>query len=102
MSSNDNGEAAAAFYDKRRKWLDFVCGHPEVKHATFRVGYWLARRMNSDNQSTWWSVKRIAKTLGVDRKTVMDATAELERLNLLLVVRRLGKGNTYYLKLPFE
>lgn len=102
LNQNDNGEAAAAFYDKRRKWMDFICEMDRVSHATFRVGYWLARKMNGEDQCCWWSVGQIAKQVGVSTKTVTEATAELEALGLMLVVRKKGRGNTYFIRLPFE
>lgn len=118
LKRNDNGEAAAAFYDKRRKWLDWMNEHEEISHAAFRVGYFLARRMNGDNQCCWFSVPEIAKRLGsgavrddaghiakikhVSTRTVSDAIRELERAGALIVVRRKGKGSTYYLRSIFD
>jgi DNA-binding MarR family transcriptional regulator len=102
LKRNDNGEAAAAFYDKRRKWRELLVEHPDVGHATFRVGYWLSMKMNGEDQCTWWSVKRIAEHLRVSTRTVSDATAELERLGLMLVVRESGKRNTYFIRSPLD
>lgn len=98
---DDNGDAAA-FYDKRMRWIDYVCEHHDVKHATFRVGYWMARRMNANDQAMWWPVQRIAKHLGVDRKTVLSAISELEGLRLMLVVRTMGRTSRYFIRLPNE
>jgi hypothetical protein len=98
MTKNDNGESALAFYDDRRKWLDDLAENHDVGHAAFRVGFWLAKRMNGEDQCTWWSVDRIAKQLGISTRTVSDATTELETLGLMLVVREKGKKNHYHLR----
>ncbi|RWO34767.1 MAG: helix-turn-helix domain-containing protein [Mesorhizobium sp.] len=98
--NGDDGGSTADFYDMRRQWIDYICEHRDVKHATFRIGYWMARRMNANDQAMWWTVKRMAKHLGVDRKTIMSAIAELDRLNLMVVHRTLGKQNRYSIRLP--
>lgn len=100
--NDDDIETAAAFYDKRMRWIDHVCEHHDVKHATFRIGYWMARRMNAKDQAMWWPVQRIARHLDVDRKTVLGAISELEGLNLLIVVRTLGRPSRYFIRLPYE
>lgn len=102
LKRNDNGDAAAAFYDKRRKWMDLICEHPEVSDSCFRVGYWLARRMNGDDQCTWWPIKKIAKQTRCSQRTIHAATGNLERLGLMIVVRDPGLGNSYSIRLPFE
>ena len=102
MLRNDaHGEAAAAFYDKRRMWLDLICEDRRLGHAAFRVGYWLAKKMNGKDQCCWYSVPLIAKQLGVSTKTVSAATTELETLGLMIVIRKAGRGNTYFIRLPF-
>lgn len=59
MLKNDNGQAAADFYDRRRKWAEYLSTHPNISDRAFRVGYWLSRRMNGDDQCCWYSVARI-------------------------------------------
>lgn len=101
MIRNDTqGEASAAFYDKRRQWIDLVCEDHRVGHATFRVGHWLAKKMNGKDQCCWYSVAVIAKLLGVSTKTVTQATTELETLGLMIIIRQKGKGNTYHIRSP--
>ena len=95
---NDSGEAAAEFYDNRRKWAERVSENHDVSHAAFRIGYWLAMRMNGDDQCCWYSVGEIAKRIGCSTKTVTEATANLERLGFMIVIRRPGKGSTYHLR----
>ena len=98
---NDKGEAAAAFYDKRRKWLDFVC-EMSVSDRAFRVGYWLAKRMNGEKQYCYYGHRAISKVLGISVDKVARAIAELEDRGVLIVVREHRKTNIYYIKLPFD
>lgn len=99
---NDNGQAAAAFYDKRRKWLDFICGMASLPDRAFRVGYWLAKRMNGDDQCCWYTIDKIAICLSVKKHTVIRALADLEDAGVLVVVREHRKPNVYYIRLPFD
>ncbi|RUV65813.1 hypothetical protein EOA64_00255 [Mesorhizobium sp. M1A.F.Ca.IN.022.02.1.1] len=97
---DDDTDSAAAFYDLRRNWIDKLCEHKDVKHATFRVGYWMARRMNATDKAMWWPIDRIAKEVHVDRKTVFAAIAEMEVHRLMTVTRTLGKPSRYSIRLP--
>lgn len=99
---NDNGDSAAAFYDKRRKWLDYICEFEHISDRAFRVGYWLAKRMNGENQRCWYSIKQVATALSMSQATVIRAVAELEKENVLIVVREHRKPNNYYIRLPFD
>ncbi|WP_165358242.1 helix-turn-helix domain-containing protein [Mesorhizobium sp. Pch-S] len=99
---NDNGEAAAAFYDKRRRWLDYVCELDELSDRAFRVGYWLAKRMNGRDQCCWYQHDQIAKILGMSVDKVARAIQELEGRGVLIVVRTHRKPNSYSIRLPFE
>lgn len=92
---NDNGEAAAAFYDKRRKWLEYVNENPRIGHASFRVAFFIAQRMNGTNQASWYSVRQIAKRLSMSTKTVSEAIQQLEGDGLLIPVRTLGRRSSY-------
>lgn len=102
MKKNDRGEAAAAFYEKRRQWLDYLSTHHAISHADFRVAYFISKRMNGDDQSSWWHVKTIAKELGCSTHTVSVATMKLENLGLLIALRPARGGNEYFIRLPFE
>jgi len=99
---NDNGEAAAAFYEKRRKWLDYTCELGGLSDRAFRVGYWLAKKMNGDNQCCWYTIKQISKQLGISPDTAIRAISELEDERVMVVVRSHRKPNVYYIRLPFE
>lgn len=92
---NDNGESAAAFYDKRRKWIDYVSERPEIGHAAFRVAFFIAQRMNGDSQASWYSVRQIAARLSMSTRTVSDAIMELECEGLLIPCRTLGRRSSY-------
>lgn len=109
QKSDANDDTALAFYDKRQKWLDFVSERDGIGHAAFRVGYFLARRMNGKDQCCWFSVPEIAKRIGksegrrsVSTRTVSDGIGELEKQGVLVVVRRAGRPSTYFLRFPFE
>lgn len=92
---NDNGDAATAFYDKRRKWLDHVSEHPGIGHASFRVAFFIAQRMNGNDQASWYSVRQMAKRLSMSTRTVSDAIMELEGEGLLVPCRTLGRRSSY-------
>lgn len=99
---NDHGEAAAAFYDKRRKWLDFICEMDALTDRAFRVGYWLAKRMNGRDQCCWYGIKEIGKRLAMSEDKVLRAIAELEEEGVLIVVREHRKPNSYSIRLPYD
>lgn len=99
---NDNGEAATAFYDKRRKWLEFVNENPAIGHASFRVAFFIAQRMNGNDQASWYSVRQIAKRLSMSTRTVSDAIRELEGEGILIPCRTLGRRSSYLIRLPYE
>lgn len=102
LKRNDSGEAAAAFYDKRRKWLDYVCELDTLSDRAFRVGYWLAKRMNGDDQCCWFTQKQIAKRLRWSADKVIRAVAELEHEGVMVVIKDHRKPNIYYIRLPFD
>lgn len=99
---NDRGEAAAAFYDKRRKWLDFICEMDALTDRAFRVGYWLAKRMNGSDQCCWYGIKEIGKRLAMSEDKVLRAISELEGEGVLIVVREHRKPNSYSIRLPYD
>lgn len=99
---NDNGDAAAAFYDKRRKWIDFTCEMTSLPDRAFRVGHWLAKKMNGQDQCCWYTIDEIARRLGVKKRTVIRAIAELEDAGVMVIVREHRKPNVYYIRLPFD
>lgn len=101
LKRNDNGEAALEFYDKRRKWVAWISTHPKVTDRAFRVGYWLAQRMNGDDQCCWYSVARIAKEIGRSKSYVNRSLAELRAANVMTILEEKGKPNTYFLHAPF-
>lgn len=93
----------AAFLALRDDWLDYVNQCHDLKHATTRVGTFIALRMNADHQASWWPVRRIARALGCSTRTVSDAIAELRAANLLLVSRHSRRDKQRYrMHLPFH
>ena len=101
LRRNDDGQAAIEFYDKRRLWADYVSTHLGVSDRAFRVGWWLSRKMNGDDQCCWYSVPRIAKEMHRSERYVQRAIAELIAANVLLVIPEKRGPNTYYLHAPF-
>jgi hypothetical protein len=102
LQRNDNGEAAAAFYDKRRRWLDYICELDGLSDRAFRVGFWLAKRMNGNDQRCWYQHDQIAKILNISVDKVARAVLELETRGVLIIVRKHRQPNNYYLRLPFD
>lgn len=97
-----NKPSAAAFYKTRGDWLDLLSTSSNISHAEFRVAYFIARRMNGEDQCSWWEVKEIAKEVGCSTNTVSDATVKLENLGLLLVIRPKRGVNRYFLRMPYH
>jgi hypothetical protein len=93
---------AIAFYDLRRVWIDYVCECSAISDSAFRIGHWIAKRMNHDDKCCWYSIAQIAKALDVSPRKVMRAVAELENERVLLVVRKHRKSNSYHIRLPFD
>lgn len=94
--------AEQSFYQERMEWLDFVAGHPSVSHGDFRVAYFIARKINADDQKMWWRVAKIAKALGVSTATVSAATMNLEHLHLMSIGRPARGINSYSIRMPFD
>lgn len=101
LKRNDNGEAALEFYEKRQRWADYVSTHAEVSDRGFRVGWWLSRKMNGEDQCCWYSVPTIAKRMGRSQRYIQYAIRELQDANVLLVIASKGKPNSYFLHAPF-
>lgn len=99
---NDNGDSAAAFYDKRRKWLDFICEMDGLSDRAFRIGYWIAKRMDGQKQYSYYSHQAIAKVFDVSVDKVARAILELENRGVLIVVREHRKNNVYWIRLPYD
>lgn len=98
---NDTGQAAREFFQKRTEWIDYLMTNRKIGHVEFRIACFIAKRMNGDDQACWWSVKAIAKELGVSTKSVSATTAKLESLDLLICHRPKRGGNCYYLRMPY-
>ncbi|MCD1645288.1 helix-turn-helix domain-containing protein [Aurantimonas coralicida] len=101
LKRNDDGQSALEFYEKRRLWAEYCSTHPDVSDRAFRVGYWLSRRMNGDDQCCWYSVPRIAKEMGRSVRFVRYALVDLRKAGVMLIIEERGKANTYRLRAPF-
>ncbi len=100
LKRNDNGEAAAAFYAKRREWTDMLCELDKLSDRAFRVGFWLSRRMDS-KEYCYYRHDQIGKALGMSVDKVARAIQELEDKSVLIVVRSHRKPNEYSIRFPY-
>jgi hypothetical protein len=98
---NDNGEAAAAFYAKRRVWREYVCEMDGLSDRALRVGFWISSKIDA-KEYCWHQHTTIAKALGISVDKVARAILELEDRGVLIVVRKHRKPNEYSLRLPFD
>lgn len=98
--SNDGGEAARAFYAKRRIWREYVCELDGLSDRAFRVGFYLSARMDA-KEYCFPSHKAVGKALGISVDTVSRAILELEDRGVLIVVRRHRQTSEYSIRLPF-
>lgn len=101
LKRNDDGQAAAEFYEKRRLWAEYCSTRADLSDRGFRVGYWLSRRMNGDDQCCWYSVPRIAKEMGRSVRFIRYALSDLKAADVMLIVEQKGKPNSYHLRAPF-
>jgi hypothetical protein len=93
--SKERSATEAQFYVDREKWVDAVFSHPDIRHAEFKVLYFIAKRSNFDNGGSYWSVARIAQECRCSTKTVSEATMKAGKLGLLKIGRTLGRKNFY-------
>lgn len=100
MLKNDNGEAAAAFYQKRRDWADRLSTLSGLSDRAFRVGFWLSRRMDR-KEYCYYTHEQIGAALGISVDKVSRAVLELEKANVLIVVRSHRKANEYSIRMPY-
>lgn len=101
LQRNDDGDAAAAFYAKRRIWREYVCELDGLSDRAFRVGFYLSARMDA-KEYCFPSHKAVGKALGISVDTVARAILELEDRGVLIVVRRHRQTSEYSIRLPFD
>ena len=99
---NDTGQGAAEFYQTRWRWAEYLSTLDGLSDRAFRVGFWLSRRMNGEDQCCWYEHKQIGNILGMSVDKVARAIAELEARGVLIVVRTHRKPNSYSIRLPFN
>lgn len=98
-------QSADTFTRDRLAWLEAVTDAPALPKAAHRVAAKLALRFLSRERGIAWpSVATLAKSLGVDRKAILAATAALEGAGFLAVSRSKGRGhaNEYTLTIGHE
>lgn len=101
LKRNDNGEAAEAFYAKRRVWREYICELEGLSDRAFRVGFWLSSKIDA-KEYCWHQHSTIAKALGMSVDKVARAILELESRGVLIVVRKHRRPNEYSIRLPFD
>jgi len=84
--------------DDRPKWLMELSQNAYLSTAARTIGTFLCNRAIRDNGSTdEWPVKRIAKCVGLSRRTVERSIGELHRAGLVAIAsgRRARRNNIY-------
>jgi len=90
------------FYSDRSKWTDYVASRRDITHGQFRVGYFIASKVNAVDRCMWWNVDEIARALGVSNITVSNATKTLSYLGLMVVSKGSKGSHSYSLRMPFD
>ena len=99
QSNHDN------FYIERAKWTDYVHERRDFSHADFRVAYFIASKINPDDDCMWYSVKSIAKGSRVSLATAEKAISKLDGFRLIYIgTRKIGRNtvNTYSFRMPLD
>jgi len=98
-SNSDN------FYIERAIWADYVHARKDFTHAEFRVAYFIASKINPDDDCMWWTVKNIAKGAQASVATALQAIDKLDRFRLIYVgSKKIGRQtvNTYSFRMPLD
>lgn len=99
--------AAADFYRRRDKWIDWCLERTDLHQTTRLIGVWIARRMNHQTLDTWYQISTIADKLGVKPRTIIRAIQALEEAEMIVVRRDGRRGlkkavNRYELVFPWD
>jgi DNA-binding MarR family transcriptional regulator len=108
MSENSSQglSAAADFYRRRDKWIDWCLERDDLNPTTRVVGLWMARRMNVETLDTWYQMSTMAAKLGMKTRTIIRAVQALEEAEMIVVRRDGRRGlkkavNRYELVFPW-
>jgi hypothetical protein len=94
-----------SFYIDRAKWMDYVHGRRDFTHGEFRVAYFIASKINPEDDCMWYSVKRIARETPASLATVEKTIAKLDQCRLIyLGKRKIGRQtvDTYSFRMPMD
>jgi hypothetical protein len=101
MESTDD-EAKAAFYEKRRKWIDYICTRDHISDRGVPRRLLVSQTDERDDKRCWYTHKQIAKILGMSHDKVLRAITELEDDGVMVIVRDHRKANSYTIRMPYE
>lgn len=96
---------ADSFYIERAKWCDYVHSRRDFTHAEFRVAYFIASKINADEDCMWWSVKSIASEIPASLATVEKTIAKLDYFRLITIgKKKVGRQtvDTYSFRMPMD
>lgn len=98
--------AAADFYRRRDKWIDWCLERDDLNPTARVVGVWMARRINVDTLDTWHQMSTMAAKLGMKTRTIIRAVQALEEAEMIVVRRDGRRGikkavNRYELVFPW-
>jgi hypothetical protein len=72
----------------RMEWIDLMALDPELSPKAFKVAGVIGTHFNNYSGDTYVSQERIARVVGLSRRTVQNAIVELEKLGYVIVGRR--------------
>lgn len=93
---------ASTFYAFRGMWLDHLVERQDLTHGDFRVAYFIASKINPDDECMWWGVKTIAEEMGVSIGTVTNATERLIKADLIVITKGQKGLYRYFMRMPFD
>jgi DNA-binding Lrp family transcriptional regulator len=72
----------------RMEWTDMMALDPELSPKAFKIAGVIASHFNNYSGEAYVTQERIARVVGLSRRTVQNAILELEKLGYLIVGRR--------------
>lgn len=90
-----------SFPQRRDIWLRWIT-ESNLSLVARVIGTHLALRMNAKKPYCWPNIKTMAKVLEISARHSQRGMLELEQFGALKVIRTVGKGNYYALRLPTD
>jgi hypothetical protein len=72
----------------RMEWTDMMALDPDLSPKAFKVAAVIGTHFNNYSGDTYVTQERIARVVGLSRRTVQNAIVELEKLGYVIVGRR--------------